>query len=166
MAGPNPDFKKLKEMIKETSSETASKQQLEKELNAFMSYEGENGLMIFASKRPSVEEWRIRRNNYILEMEEFNPDDPEFKKSEEERLPKEPMWFHDMRVSVFLRKPFNVPDDKYKSLAVKAKSMLPSFYWDELMQYIEHKDETCIRGDIFSHPNKKRFEDLTLFDRG
>lgn len=44
--------------------------------------------------------------------------------------------------------------------------MLPSFYWDELMQYIEHKDETCIRGDIFNHPNRKRFEDLTLFDRG
>lgn len=45
-----------------------------------------------------------------------------------------------MRVSVFMRKPFNVPDDRYRQLAEKVKKYMPSFHWEELTQYIEHKD--------------------------
>ena len=85
---------------------------------------------------------------------------------QEEQLPEDEKWFHDMRVSVFMRKPFGVKDEKYKELAEKVKELMPSFHWDELTQYIEHKDETCIRGDIFKHPSAKKFEDLVLFDRG
>jgi len=96
------------------------------------------------------------------EMEE--PKEGELDQQEE--LPKDKMWFHDMRLSVFLRKPFNVKDDKYKMLAEKVKNFMPAFYWDELTQYIEHKDENCIRGDIFKHPSAKKFEDLVHFDRG
>jgi len=165
MAGPNEDFKKLQELIRETPSDKATKQQLEKELNIFLGYENDAHL-IFASKQPNIDEWRIRRSNYLQEMDPYDYDDPKMNMTEDERLPKEAMWFHDMRVSVFVRKQFNVPDEKYQQLANKAKKLVPSFYWDELTQYIEHKDDTCIRGDIFNHPSRKRFEDLTLFDRG
>lgn len=71
-----------------------------------------------------------------------------------------------MRISVFMRRPFDVKDEKYKELAEKVKVLVPAFHWDELTQYIEHKENTCIRGDIFKHPSAKKFEDLVLFDRG
>ena len=85
---------------------------------------------------------------------------------ESNKLPEDPQWVHDMRISIFMRKPYNVKDDKYRELALKIRELVPSVNWEELMQYIEHKDENCIRGDIFNHPHKKRFDDLHLFDRG
>lgn len=126
-----------------------------------MNYEND-GHLIFRDKQPSIDEWKDRRDNYLVV---FNFDD-ESEAVEEEKLPEEPMWFHDMRVSVFMRRPFNVKDEKYKELAEKVKERMPSFYWDELTQYIEHKEETCIKGDVFKHPSAKKFEDLVLFDRG
>lgn len=155
MAGPNESFKALKEMIKSTKTEDVTDKQLNEELNAFMNYE-RDGLLIFKNRRPNVEEWKTRRDNYLIE---FNYDDidPANDVPIENNLPTEPKWFHDMRISVFMRKPFNVPDEKYRQLADKVKAYLPSFNWEELTQYIEHKDENCIRGDIFKHPSAKMF---------
>lgn len=84
----------------------------------------------------------------------------------EEKLPEGEMWFHDLRVSVFARRPFGLKDEKYNEFSDKVQKLIPAFNWPELTQYIEHKDENCIRGDIFKHPSAKKFEDLIMFDRG
>lgn len=125
-------------------------------------------MSIFPTGEPTINVWKTRRDLFTVDLEEPklpDEDDPEPAPPIDE-LPKEKMWLHDMRVSVFMRKPFNVTDEKYKGLALTFRERLPSVNWDELMQYIEHKDENCIRGDVFSHPNRKRFDELDLFDRG
>jgi len=122
-------------------------------------------MLIFKDRTPNVDEWKLRRDNYLVTHgEEENPE--EAPAEEEEKLPEDERWFHDMRISVFMRRPFNVKDEMYKELSEKTKSYIPAFNWDELTQYVEHKEENCIRGDIFKHPSAKKFEDLTLFDRG
>ena len=129
-----------------------------------MNYENE-GNLIFKDRNPNIEEWKKRRENYLITHDYNEEENPE-NVPEEEELPTDERWFHDMRVSVFMRRPFDVKDEKYKELAEKVKALIPAFHWDELTQYIEHKENTCIRGDIFKHPSAKKFEDLVLFDRG
>ena len=67
LAGPNEDFKKLVQMINGTASEEVTEDQLQEELNVFMNYERE-GNLIFRDKSPNAEEWKERRNNYLVEM--------------------------------------------------------------------------------------------------
>lgn len=63
--------------------------------------------MIFKDKTPNIEEWKRRRENYLVKIDMPDPD----VEPAEEKLPTEKMWFHDMRISVFKRKPFGVKDE-------------------------------------------------------
>ena len=110
--------------------------------------------------------WKTRRDLYTVTHAEPTKEEMEADQIADQKLPTEKMWLHDMRISVFFRKPFNLKDTKYRDMALKMREKLPSVNWDEIMQYVEHKDENCIRGDIFNHPNKKKFEDMHQIDRG
>jgi hypothetical protein len=73
-----------------------------------MNYEAE-GHLIFKDKTPNVDEWKNRRDNYLVTFDfDESPPAEGAVTEEEEKLPEEEKWFHDMRISVFMRKPFNV----------------------------------------------------------
>jgi len=163
--GPNEDFKKLRDMINSVPTARVGDSQLGEELKLF----GEtvpDPISTFPTKEPTLDVWKLRRDLYTVTHEEPTEAEVDEAQKEDEKLPTDKMWLHDMRISVFFRKPYNLKDEQYRDIALKFRERLPSVNWDEIMQYVEHKDENCIRGDIFNHPNRKKFEDLHLLDRG
>lgn len=163
--GPNPEFKKLVEMINSIPSERVGTDQLREELELF-GKTVPDPVSAFPDRNPDLEIWRKRRELYALPMPNLTEEEYGKVMEEQNKLPDEELWWHDMRISVFFRKPFNVKEKQYQEIAEKIKARMPALNWDDLMQYIEHKNENCVRGDIFKHHNKKHFGFLSEFDRG
>jgi hypothetical protein len=163
--GPNEGFKNLTDMIKSIPTERVGDEQLGAELDLF-GKTVPDPMGAFPTGQPSLEVWKTRRDFYAAGMDMPTEEESLAEGAKEDELPEDPQWMHDMRVSVFMRKPYDVKDTKYRDFAVKMKERMPSLNWDEIMQYVEHKDDNCVRGDIFKHESAKRFDDIHLFDRG
>lgn len=52
-------------MINGTKTDDVTENQLQEELNIFMNYETD-GTLIFRNKDPNVDEWKDRRDNYLV----------------------------------------------------------------------------------------------------
>ncbi len=44
------------------------------------------------------------------------------------------------------------------------KKKIPGHKFDDTHERIHHSNETCIEGDMFTHPNVKTYEQLTTLD--
>ena len=110
----------------------------------------------FTDRRPTIEEWKQRRQLYV-EMHHQNYYEEPYQMDQEH-------WFNDLRISVYLRDPHNL-EDNMSNLKSTIKQKIPGYDFDQLHLHTNHDDQLCLDGDIFSHSKAWRYSESEKVER-
>lgn len=101
----------------------------------------------FSTHRPSIEQWKERRNLYV---------NSNYAELEDAYNMEKESWFNDLRITVYFRD-HTVADNELEDIKRKIKQRVPGYDFDTFQLNTVHDEESCLQGDIFSHKNLWRY---------
>lgn len=79
--------------------------------------------------------------------------------------PSKMQWFNSLQVSLFVRDPNSISDERELELHELVKTKIPGHDFDSFHLPIMHHTEHCIAGDIFAHEKAKKYDQLHTITR-
>lgn len=110
----------------------------------------------FGNNRPTIDEWRKRRNLYVDSAGHEDMDDVYNMEKDQ--------WCNDLRISVYFRDHKNI-DGQLDEIKHKLKVAVPGYDFDTFNLQTIHDDEQCLDGDIFSHSKAWRVSEIDKVER-
>ena len=112
--------------------------------------------MHFVGNKPNIEQWRKIRRQYIrgdlLDIDDGWD-------------PHKPQWFNSLQISVFIRNPEKMTEERMEEIKNLVKEKIPGHDFEAFHVPVFHHDDVCLPGDIFKHENAKKYNDLHTIER-